>query len=406
MLDYLRIDRADVYKAGVHAGHLSSLGNHVEFAYTFDYTEQQGPAVAFTLPTTPLAVQTPARSVPPFFAGLLPEGRRLTALRSALKTSADDDFSMLLAVGADPIGDVQIVVAGEPRPLFGSNHQEPKPFAEQSFTELFARAIGPNPDQGGIAGVQDKVSGQMLSLPVNLTHGAFILKLDPVDYPHLVANEAFFLRMANECGITTTKWQMIHDRDGRNGLLVDRFDRVQLQDGRLGALPCEDACQVLNRYPGDKYALDTETVLAGLARYCPAQRVALRNLLRQLIFAIITGNGDLHAKNFSLLCTDGEWKVSPAYDLPSSYVYGDSTLALAIAQSRQSQVSRKMLIALGPKLGLPERAVTLTIDDMVERAQPWLDRVTDLPFDARRIHDLKRLMVTRLRLLAKVKAAI
>jgi serine/threonine-protein kinase HipA len=399
MQDFVRIDRADVYKAGVHAGHLASLGSHVEFSYTAEYVAQQGPAVAFTLPTSSTALQTPARSVPQFFAGLLPEGRRLTALRTALKTSADDDFSMLLAVGADPIGDVQIVVSGEKRPLFGANREEPKPFDEQSFTELFSRAIGIDPDRGGIAGAQDKVSGQMLSLPVNMRNGAFILKLDPVEFPHLVANEAFFLAMANDCGIPTTKWQLIHDRDGRDGLLVERFDRVQLNGGQLGALPCEDACQVLNRYPGDKYALDTETLLGGLASYCPARPVALRDMLRQLVFAIITGNGDLHAKNFSLLRSRGEWKLSPAYDLPSSYVYGDSTLGLAIAQSRQLQVSRKMLLTMATTLGLPERAVTMTIDDLVERTEPWLDRVAELPFDMRRLHDLRRLMTTRLNLL-------
>lgn len=63
----------------------------------------------------------PAGAVPPFFAGLLPEGRRLTALRGAVKTSADDELSLLLAVGGSTIGDVTVLPEGvdatEPTPL-------------------------------------------------------------------------------------------------------------------------------------------------------------------------------------------------------------------------------------------------------------------------------------------------
>jgi serine/threonine-protein kinase HipA len=59
--------------------------------------------------------------VPPFFAGLLPEGARLVALITRLKTSAADEFSLLVAVGGDTIGDVRVLPEGaapeEPEPL-------------------------------------------------------------------------------------------------------------------------------------------------------------------------------------------------------------------------------------------------------------------------------------------------
>src|SRR4029077_10576223 len=84
----------------------------IEFAYQDDYLRSGRPPVATTLPLTDQPVVTSSGAVPPYFAGLLPEGRRLGALRRAVKTSADDELSLLLAVGADAIGDVQVVAAG------------------------------------------------------------------------------------------------------------------------------------------------------------------------------------------------------------------------------------------------------------------------------------------------------
>ena len=104
--------RADVYKAGVFAATLHRRDHGIEFAYRPDYVIALGPAVATSLPLSVDVVTTPSGAVPAFFAGLLPEGRRLSGLGRALKTSADDELSLLLAVGGDPVGDVQVVVTG------------------------------------------------------------------------------------------------------------------------------------------------------------------------------------------------------------------------------------------------------------------------------------------------------
>jgi serine/threonine-protein kinase HipA len=389
------VERADVYRAGRHLATLTRHRSHVEFRYLPEAIG--GDAVASTLPAVAEPVMTPGRAVPPFFAGLLPEGRRLTALRTAIKTSADDDFSMLLAVGEDMVGDVQVVPAGEtPRSLAPPDRGDG--FAQLSFGELFAAATGRFPDQVGLAGVQDKVSGRMISVPVAFGGAAYLLKLDPPEFPHLVANEDFFLRLAADCGLSTVAASVVHDRDRRPGLLVTRFDRSSRGDAVI-AHAVEDGCQVLGRYPADKYAVGYLDVFAGLAARCPARPVALRALLQQLVVAIVTGNGDFHAKNASIVQVDGEWRVAPAYDLPSSYPYGDTTLALPIAGSREAQVSRKRLVAFAVQAGLPERAAILTIDDVLDRVEPWVGRLDELPFDGRRIADLRRLMTSRIRLL-------
>ncbi|BEK85832.1 HipA N-terminal domain-containing protein [Nocardia seriolae] len=110
-----RVARADVYKAGRRAGVLERTAEGgTEFRYEKDYLADRGTPVATTLPLGPDPVRSIAGAVPPFFEGLLPEGHRLTVLQRAVKTSISDELSLLLAVGNDVPGDVQIIPADQP----------------------------------------------------------------------------------------------------------------------------------------------------------------------------------------------------------------------------------------------------------------------------------------------------
>ena len=104
---------ADVYKAGVLAARLERFGGGTKFSYLPAYLAAGGPAVASSLPLSGEPVFSGAGAAPPYFTGLLPEGRRLNALRRSVKTSVDDELSLLIAAGANPVGDVQIVGRGE-----------------------------------------------------------------------------------------------------------------------------------------------------------------------------------------------------------------------------------------------------------------------------------------------------
>jgi len=128
------VDSADVYKKDTLAGTLRRLRDRTEFVYLPEYAEAGNPPVAWSLPLNVEASLAPATAVPAFFAGLLPEGRRLTALRRVVGTSADDEFSMLLAVGSDTIGDVRVVPVGDAP-------ADTKPVVVEDFSEVsFAAA--------------------------------------------------------------------------------------------------------------------------------------------------------------------------------------------------------------------------------------------------------------------------
>jgi serine/threonine-protein kinase HipA len=185
---------------------------------------------------------------------------------------------------------------------------------------------------------------------------------------------------------------VVIDRDGAAGLLIRRFDRITAE-GQLRALAVEDGCQAADRPPADKYRLSTEQVFTALGVVCDAPLLARRQLIRQLAFAYLTGNGDAHAKNFSIRQDlSNEWQVSPAYDVPSSDPYGDTTMALSIAGRGGSDFGAKDFVALGQRLAVPERAVRRSLTELAERTDRWLGDLDRLPFDRGQITKLRRVI--------------
>jgi serine/threonine-protein kinase HipA len=392
MTDARDASTADVFKAGRLAARLDRSRDRITFTYEDAYlADPAAPAVATTLPRTTVPVSSGAAgAVLPFFAGLLPEGRRLSALRRAIKTSADDEFSLLVAVGQDTIGDVQVVPTGEV-PHEATPALEVRKWGDVDFAQLYGRMTGESLsfEASGISGAQVKASALVIELPVAKANRRYILKLEPPEYAHLAENEAFFLAAARRSGLLAAKAEVVHDSNGRPALLVERFDRVDI-NGVVRAVAQEDACQVLNRYPADKYTLGTADVISGLAAVTGAPVVAARELLRQFAFAYVTGNGDAHAKNFSVVDVDGEWRVSPVYDTPSTYPYGDTTLALDINDKRDESIGRSDFVALGEQVGVRAKAVVSMLDELTERSATWIADIERLPFAARTRHKLRR----------------
>lgn len=348
---------ADVYKQGKLAARIDRGPGETVFSYLPEYLAAAGAPVATTLPLTAEPCRTPPGSVPSYFAGLLPEGRRLTALARHLKISLDDEFAMLVAVGANAIGDVAVTGRGEDPKTVERPVDLPPSLDEVRFVEL---ATGV-PEFAAIAGVQEKVTGRMITLPAKMAGSEYILKLNPPEFPRLVENEMFFLALAGRCGIPHATAQLVHDRDGEAAILVTRFDRGPAR----AMFAIEDGCQALGRWPADKYEITSEQLVSGLAVNCAAESVALRDLFAQIVFAVLTGNGDAHAKNFSIREDAGEWRVAPAYDIPSSVFYGDFTLALSIG-GRKQPPSRRRLIAFAEAIGLPQAAALRTLNSILE----------------------------------------
>jgi serine/threonine-protein kinase HipA len=220
----------------------------------------------------------------------------------------------------------------------------------------------------------------------------FILKLDPPEFRHLARNEWLMLQAAGDSGLSTATAQLVRDRDGLEALAVQRFDRTP--DG--GLLAVEDACQVTGRYPADKYQLSTEEACVGLATTTDAPVVAGRTLLRWVTFGYLAGNGDLHAKNLAVAeRADGTVLPAPVYDVPSTYPYGDVTMALRVNGKIRDDIGREDLMAFAARLGVPARAAGKVLDDVAGRTDLWLGSLTESGFDRRTVHKWTRLVLHR-----------
>lgn len=189
--------------------------------------------------------------------------------------------------------------------------------------------------------------------------------------------------------------ELVTDRDGVHGLLVSRFDRITA-DGTPRLLAVEDGCQAADRPPADKYRLTAETTFLALSALCGAPIVAARELIRRLAHAYLTGNGDAHAKNFSVVQDlTGEWRIAPIYDVPTSYVYGDTTMAMPMTAANPADLDAGDFVRLGASLGVPEKAVRRTLHDLGERTDRWLNELDALPFDTGKLRKLRRVVERR-----------
>lgn len=388
--------QADVYKRGVLAARLERYESGTRFSYLPEYLVTGGPAVAASLPLSSEAVVMASGAVPSFFAGLLPEGRRLSLLRRAVKTSIDDELSLLLAVGGDTVGDVQIVPkGGVVAEVAAAVVLDPK--APVDFNEVMERT---GIDPSALAGVQDKLSAGMISLSVEAAGRRFILKLDPPECRHVVENEFLMYSYARRLKIPTSAVGVVRDIAGRPGLLVERFDRETDEQGTLRRLAVEDATQIMGLHPAAKYDVPYEQVCRELIALCDAPLPALRNLALQLVFAWLTGNGDLHAKNVSLLQdVGGRIAISPIYDIPSTVVYGDRSLALPVAGKRTG-ISRKRFLSWMQDLGLPQRVAERVLEVALNATRTLIDDVRGgaVPFSDAEIRSWVKELKNRRRL--------
>lgn len=398
--DLREIGEADVYVGDERAAHLKRRrGDDIEFDYVGQAHSVNGRvrdrSVSWSLLRSgDYPVTTTGGSVPSFFAGLLPEGVRLGVVTSSTKTSADDHLTLLLAIGADTIGNVRVVPAGmdpvQPLPLF-------EPERDTDFRAVFARLTGSvDADPVGLAGVQPKVSAGVLSVPTRTRLGPAILKLTPAGLPQLVENEHFFMTMAAACGVRVAKTSLLHDADGRSALLVNRFDR----EGQT-RIAQEDACQVADVYPASKYRITTEAAIGALAEACArgggSKVAATAELLKTVAFSWLIGNGDLHGKNLSIYNPDGMWQPTPAYDLLCTQPYAGWKDPMALNLfGRANRLTRTNFVDAGERLGLRPRATVAMIDALVDGASPWPERCERIGFDDNKTQLLEQMLRKRI----------
>ena len=355
-------------------------------------------AVCFAMPVRPEPYEVQGVNLHAFFAGLLPEGLRLRALVRDVKTSEDDLFSLLVALGGNTVGDVWVTnepgVQAADEPTIDVHG-----LADSSFAELLEDSLhlAKRSDPLAIAGVQPKVSAAMISLPLRARGGrhSYILKLAPPEFPRLIENEAFFMDLARSLKLPTAQCTIVEDRTGETGLLVERFDRVYASDQEYPVrLHQEDACQLLGHYPADKYRLPFGEIAESL-EVCTAPVVERLRLLQLQALSYLIANGDLHAKNISIQVAQGHTRLTPIYDLLSTLPYGDGDLAIQI-EGRDKRLKRKHFLACGERMEIRPAATNRMLNSLLKGVAPRIAHLDKVGLTPRKTAHLERTMRQRL----------
>src|SRR5215467_5215089 len=142
--------------------------------------------------------------------------------------------------------------------------------------------------------------------------------------------EHAMLRLARECGIRTAE-SRIETIGGRDVLLVKRFDREKTGDGytrsrmvsALTILRADEAATMRSRW---SYLILVEE----LRRIVAEPKKDTAELFRRVCFNALISNIDDHPRNQAVIARDGDWKLSPAYDLSPSPVISQERRDLAM----------------------------------------------------------------------------
>lgn len=310
-----------------------------------------------------------ARALPAFFANLLPEDKLREAMEKhhAGSVRAGNDFDLLVALGSDLPGAVRVVPSDRTVVRF-DNLPAPKPKARFS-----------------LAGVQMKLSvikntgkGGGLTLPLGDDQGSYIAKFPSTSFPGVSENEYANLALAEAIGMEVPERELVEQSefegipkefetlsDGKV-LLVRRFDR-----GANGErIHIEDFAQVFGVYPSRKYEGGAYHDIAAALNVAVSSTAALE-FVRRLALAAITGNGDMHLKNWSLIYSGAGDKpqLAPVYDVLSTipYIPADA-MALSLAGERPFKaLNVQRWKAFANRARLPEAAVLKAVGDTVEQ---------------------------------------
>lgn len=320
-----------------------------------------------------------------WFANLLPEEGARGALVRRLGV-ADDDFSLLAAIGGDCAGALQLLLPGqEPsaeysEPVAMDNDQLARWAEGRERFALFDRYAG-QAARLSLAGAQDKIpvvmTGDTLALPGGNAPSTHLIKFSA--NPALILNELYMNRLAALADLPVPL-----SRVGRAGkgayLLVERYDRARDEHGAVRRLHQEDFCQALGLPRRLKYqedggpSLGDCTALLRRATVNPAKGV--RQLLRWQIFNVLTGNSDGHAKNVSLLQDEGgNWSLAPCYDLLCTLVLPYSKhMGFAVGSGyHPQQLQRKHWEELAKNMALGVPFVFSELKNMIETLQKLLE---------------------------------
>jgi serine/threonine-protein kinase HipA len=374
--------RLVVLLGGQQIGSVTEDRDRLTFSYEEGYRSG--------LQATPLSLSMPLlvdrhgdEVVRPFLWGLLPDNEQvLERWARRYQVSPRNPFALLRHVGADCAGAAQFVPPDEAEGLLaGKGAVE---WIDEAEIGRRLRTLRRDPTawhlsstgQFSLAGAQAKTAlhfdpdARRWGNPQGAVPTTHIIKPAVIGFDDHDLNEHICLQAALELGYEAASSEMV-SFDGERAIVVERYDRLRSPDGSVQRIHQEDMCQALGVPPTAKYQNEGGPSPERIWSFLQAQAgpvsgmVAGARFLEALTFNWIVAGTDAHAKNYSVLLSGGQVRLTPMYDVASALPYDDMYLpklkmAMRIGGEYViSKVGRRHWERFAESVGLrPEATVT------------------------------------------------
>ena len=255
-------------------------------------------------------------------------------------------------------------------PLLDYKHEDLDQLAEQII-----RA------QTSLTGVQPKLSLNLSRhdgcsrLTIVGLWGDYIFKPQTESYGQLPENEDLTMHLAEAAKISVVPHSLIRLADGKLGYITKRIDRTK--NGMK--IDMEYMCQLTLHPTEYKYKGSHEQIARTILQYSNTPRLDLTNYMQLLLFCFVTGNNDMHLKNFSLYRPAADYQLTPAYDLLNVAIANPKDkeeLALTLC-GKKSKLTMNDFLNAAKTMGLEENVVQRLIKSL-HKAQPkWQQLIQD-----------------------------
>lgn len=267
--------------------------------------------------------------------------------------------------------------------IFGTPSVPELPYTRENLSDLARQVIH---SQTTLTGVQAKLSLDINKGGKNEAErftivglwGRYILKPQTDRFAHLPELEDLTMHLAELAKMQVVPHCLVRFADGELCYITRRIDRTDKGD----KLPMEDMCQLTERLTEHKYKGSYEQIAKAIQRYSSVPKLDMTNYWEQVIFSWITGNADMHLKNFSLYSKkQGEYILTPAYDmLSTALVMPEDTEELALTlNGKKRKIKKEDFITSMQTSGLNNKVIENIFAKFIKSKDKWFEFI-DISF--------------------------
>ena len=258
------------------------------------------------------------------------------------------------------------------RKFFGTKDA---PILEYKHDDLYQLAEQVIRAQTSLTGVQPKLSLNLNKhdgcnrLTIVGLWGDYIFKPQTEAYPQLPENEDLTMHLAEAAKIKVVPHSLIRLSDGKLGYITKRIDRTKNGE----KIDMEDMCQLTLHPTEYKYKSSYEQIARTITKYSSTPKLDLTNYMQLLLYCFVTGNNDMHLKNFSLYRPEKDYLLAPAYDLLNTTIVNPKDkeeLALPLS-GRKTKLRVADFLNTARTIGLEESVVLRLIKGLQKALPKW-----------------------------------